>query len=183
MFSFQCSVFSEGVRESGVLFLDARASDRDRPVSIFEISLISESVPEGSEAALVGWVQPTDFQGLCRWVAPTLQPSNQASETDSDPVGRWHSLALDGNFSQGLHRPGRRSRPGPEPAGMPCSGARSLERSSHLPSRKVPCGQRSGVTDRGLTWDDFAHHPLLMRMPPHGQFVNAPTAASSCFLS
>ena len=98
---------------------------------------------KGSEAALVGWVQPTDFQGLCRWVAPALQPSNQASLTDSDPVGPWQSLAGRWQLFAGPPRHGRRS---PGPAGMPCSGARSLERSSHLPSRRGPCGQRSGVT-------------------------------------
>ena len=118
-----------------------------RTPNIIRLPDISKNLfQKGSEAALVWWVQPTDFQGLCRWVAPALQPSNQASETDFDPVGPWHSLALDGNFSQGLHRHGRRSRPGPGPAGMPCSGASSLERSSHLPSRRGPCGQRSGVT-------------------------------------
>ena len=49
------------------------------------------------------------------------RPMSQAGLLDmGDPVGPWHSLALDGSFSPGLHRPGRRSRPGPGPAGMPC---------------------------------------------------------------
>ena len=72
----------------------------------------SESVPEGvgSRSRMVGATQR--LPRLMLMGCATLQPSNQAFETESDPVGSWHSLALDGNFSQGLRRHGRRSRTG-----------------------------------------------------------------------
>ena len=90
----------------------------------------------------------------------------------------WHSMATFREVSVATV-----ADPGPAPGRPACPvqgrGVWSDRLISHPEEDRADSEAVS--TDRGLTSDDFAHHPLLMRMPPHGQFVNAPTAASSCF--